>query len=58
MGCVSTTAYLSIHNMCSWMIDNFGSEKQKKEYLPKLCPMEVYLNLINNSYFHPVNLKI
>lgn len=24
-GCVSTTAYLSIHNMCAWMIDSFGS---------------------------------
>jgi hypothetical protein len=25
-GCVSTTSYLSIHNMCAWMIDTFGSE--------------------------------
>lgn len=25
-GCTSTTAYLTIHNMCAWMIDRFGTE--------------------------------
>ena len=24
-GCVTTSAYLSIHNMCSWMVDTFGT---------------------------------
>jgi len=24
-GCVSTAAYMSIHNMSSWMIDRFGN---------------------------------
>ena len=24
--CVSTAAYLSIHNMAAWMIDRFGNE--------------------------------
>ncbi len=38
-GCVSTTAYLSIHNMVSWLIDAFGSEDQKKAWLPELTSM-------------------
>ena len=32
-GCVSSSAYLSIHNMCGWMIDNFGSKELKEKYL-------------------------
>lgn len=32
--CVSTSAYLSIHNMNCWIIDSFGNEEQKKEWLP------------------------
>ena len=40
-GCVSTAAYISIHNMCSWMIDRFGSEEMRKEWLPQLTTMEL-----------------
>jgi alkylation response protein AidB-like acyl-CoA dehydrogenase len=36
----STAAYLSIHNMAAWMIDRFGSEAQRRRYLPKLTTME------------------
>lgn len=39
-GCVSSAAYLSIHNMASWMIDTFGNESQKKKWLPPLSSME------------------
>ena len=39
-GCPSTAAFISIHNMCSWMIDAFGTEAQKKKYLPKLATMD------------------
>uniref|UniRef100_A0A8D2LJE4 Acyl-CoA dehydrogenase family member 8 n=1 Tax=Varanus komodoensis TaxID=61221 RepID=A0A8D2LJE4_VARKO len=39
-GCVSTTAYISIHNMCAWMIDTFGNEEQRHKYCPSLCSME------------------
>src|SRR5262249_29468343 len=28
-GCTSTAAYISIHNMASWMIDAFGGEAQR-----------------------------
>ena len=40
MGCVSTAAFISIHNMASWMIDTFGSEEQRKLWLPGLTSME------------------
>jgi alkylation response protein AidB-like acyl-CoA dehydrogenase len=36
----STAAYLSIHNMAAWMIDRFGSDAQRRRFLPKLCSME------------------
>lgn len=39
-GCVSTAAFLSIHNMCAWMIDSFGDEEQRQKVLPKLTTME------------------
>jgi alkylation response protein AidB-like acyl-CoA dehydrogenase len=39
-GCVSTSAYLSIHNMAAWMIDRFGNEVQRRRFLPKLTSME------------------
>jgi alkylation response protein AidB-like acyl-CoA dehydrogenase len=39
-GCPSTSAFISIHNMASWMIDRFGSAAVKAKYLPSLIPME------------------
>lgn len=39
-GCIATAAFVSIHNMCSWMIDAFGSEEQRRKWLPKLTRME------------------
>ena len=39
-GCVSTAAYVSIHNMASWMIDRFGDDGQRARFLPKLMSME------------------
>ena len=38
--CPSTAAYISIHNMASWMIDRFGSAEQRERFLPKLTSME------------------
>jgi alkylation response protein AidB-like acyl-CoA dehydrogenase len=38
--CVSTAAYLSIHNMAAWMIDRFGGREQRARFLPKLTTME------------------
>ena len=39
-GCTSTTAYISIHNMVAWMIDVFGTDEQRHQFLPKLVSME------------------
>ena len=39
-GCTSTAAYISIHNMATWMIDAFGGEQQRKKFLPKLASGE------------------
>ncbi|MFQ5984343.1 MAG: acyl-CoA dehydrogenase family protein [Alphaproteobacteria bacterium] len=38
-GCTSTAAYLSIHNMASWMVDAFGSDEQRRHWLPDLAAM-------------------
>jgi len=40
-GDVSTAAFLSIHNMASWMIDRFGSDDLRQRYLPRLASMEL-----------------
>jgi alkylation response protein AidB-like acyl-CoA dehydrogenase len=39
-GCTSTAAFISIHNMASWMIDCFGNDAQRHKWLPKLTTME------------------
>ncbi|MEE6485315.1 hypothetical protein FKM82_014242 [Ascaphus truei] len=41
-GCVSTTAYMSIHNMCVWMVDTFGNEEQRHQFCPSLCNMDTF----------------
>ncbi len=40
-GDVSTAAFMSIHNMASWMIDRFGSEALRLKYLPRMTTMEL-----------------
>jgi len=40
-GCPSIGSFISIHNMCSWMIDQFGTEQQRQKWLPKLTSMEL-----------------
>ena len=39
-GCPSTSAFVSIHNMASWMIDRFGAAAVKDKYLPSMVTME------------------
>lgn len=41
-GCVSTTAYISIHNMAAWMIDAFGHDDLRRRYVPDLCAMKTF----------------
>ena len=39
-GCPTISAYLSIHNMCAWIVDAFGTPAQRARWLPALCSME------------------
>lgn len=39
-GCVTTAAFISIHNMASWMIDTFGNDDQRARWLPGLMAMD------------------
>ncbi|MFD1812782.1 isobutyryl-CoA dehydrogenase [Rhodococcus gannanensis] len=36
----SIAAYISIHNMVAWMIDTYGTDEQRRQWLPDLCSME------------------
>ncbi len=38
--CASTAAFLSIHNMASWMIDRFGTQEHRARFLPRLARMD------------------
>jgi hypothetical protein len=40
-GDVSTAAFISIHNMASWMIDTFGSDALRREWVPRLTSMDL-----------------
>jgi alkylation response protein AidB-like acyl-CoA dehydrogenase len=40
-GDVATSAFLSIHNMASWMIDRFGADELRRKYLPRLTTMQL-----------------
>ena len=39
-GCVATAAFLSIHNMCAWMIDTWGTQDQRERFLPGMMTMD------------------
>ncbi|MBE4365160.1 acyl-CoA dehydrogenase [Vibrio parahaemolyticus] len=40
MGCTSTTAFMTIHNMVSWMVASYASEEVRAKYCPKLVTGE------------------
>ena len=40
-GCPTVSSFISIHNMASWMIDAYGSDEQRRRWLPRLCTMEL-----------------
>lgn len=37
----TTAAFLSIHNMCTWMVDTYGTDEQRKKLVPRLASMEL-----------------
>ncbi len=44
MACPSVAAFLSIHNMCARMLDNFASEEMKARVLPDALAMNTVLS--------------
>ncbi|QLY34184.1 acyl-CoA dehydrogenase family protein [Nocardia huaxiensis] len=40
-GCPAVAAYISIHNMATWMIDSYGTEQQRNRWLPGLTSMDL-----------------
>ncbi|MGW4354297.1 acyl-CoA dehydrogenase family protein [Nocardia sp. NPDC004582] len=40
-GCPAIAAYISIHNMATWMIDTYGDETQRNRWLPGLTSMDL-----------------
>lgn len=40
-GCTATTAYITIHNMCTWMLTGFGSEALVQQWGPQLASGEL-----------------
>ncbi len=38
-GCPTVAAFLSIHNMCTWIVDAYGSSEQRRAWLPGLTAM-------------------
>ncbi len=41
MGCTSTTAYITIHNMATWMIASFAAEDLRDEFAPQMAMGEL-----------------
>ena len=39
-GCPATSAFISIHNMATWMIERFGAAELKERFLPGLVTMD------------------
>ncbi|MBB3142042.1 acyl-CoA dehydrogenase family protein [Halomonas organivorans] len=35
-GCIATTAYLTIHNMVTWMVASWGSDALRERYVPAM----------------------
>lgn len=38
--CPSVAAFISIHNMCAWMVDSYGSDEMRSQLLPAMCTYE------------------
>ena len=41
MGCTSTTAFISIHNMATWMVAEYGNLETVEQFCPKLITGEM-----------------
>ena len=39
-GCPTVAAFLSIHNLTTWIVDAFGSDAQRRRWIPAMATME------------------
>ena len=39
-GCPTVSAFISIHNMATWMVDKYGTPEQREHWVPGLCRMD------------------
>jgi alkylation response protein AidB-like acyl-CoA dehydrogenase len=39
-GCVSTAAFISIHNMATWMVDRFANDEMRAKWIPDFVSMK------------------
>ncbi|GAA2064989.1 acyl-CoA dehydrogenase family protein [Williamsia deligens] len=37
----TTAAFLSIHNMATWMVDAYGTDEQRAQWVPRMATMEL-----------------
>ena len=37
----TTSAFLSIHNMATWMVDSYGTDEQRAQWVPRMASMEL-----------------
>ncbi|GAA1460867.1 acyl-CoA dehydrogenase family protein [Williamsia maris] len=37
----TTAAFLSIHNMATWMVDSYGTDEQRAQWVPRMASMEL-----------------
>jgi alkylation response protein AidB-like acyl-CoA dehydrogenase len=40
-GCPTISAFITIHNMVTWIIDRYGSQEQRARYVTALAPMDL-----------------
>ncbi|KAH6576870.1 hypothetical protein BASA62_001155 [Batrachochytrium salamandrivorans] len=41
-GCVSTSTYLTLHNTCAFIIDEYGSKEMREKFIPIMAQMDLF----------------
>ena len=36
-------SFLSIHNMCAWMVDSYGTDEQRKSWVPNVSTIHAHM---------------
>ena len=56
-GCTSTTAYMTIHNMCTWMLGQFGDASIHERFVHKMVSLASYCLTEPGNGSDAANLK-